>query len=80
VTVKVSPSIVIAPVRAAPVLASTVNVAAPLPVAVSAFRIIQLLSLNAFHLHPAGAVTFIWPLPPSCVKDPPCGAMLKEQA
>ena len=64
--VKVWPAIVTVPVRALPVefpLTSNVTIALPLAL-LAEVRIIQLASLVAVQLHPAGAVTLTLPSPP----------------
>jgi hypothetical protein len=69
VTVNVVPAIVIVPVRAAPVFATTLNDTDPLPAPDAPLvTVIQLLLLTAVQLHQSAAVTVVVPGPPAAVK------------
>jgi hypothetical protein len=76
--VKVAPAIVSVPVRAAPVLASTVYLTVPPPVPLLPLVIvIQFVEVVAVHAHPDCVVTVTGPpLPPSFGNDSLVGAMV----
>ena len=76
-TVKVDPAIVSVPVRAPPVLASTVYLTVPLPVPLLPLvMVIQFAPVVAVHGQPDGVVTVTSPLPPSFGNDSLVGEMV----
>jgi hypothetical protein len=80
VTVKVFPATAMVPVRAAPVLAATVNATMPFPDPDAPDETtIQLATETAVHAQPAVVVTAIVPLPPPATMFWPEGAIANVQ-
>ena len=78
VIVKGCPATSSVPVLAAAVMfAAAVNVTEPLPVPLAPLVTVshRVLLLTPVHAHPAGAVTFVEPLPPPAATDWPPGEM-----